>query len=77
MGDMEWSLMESQKEDHKAVVATISNLERLGYLIEGVHCKNGVLNITCRPPRNDGSGGGNPSLEKGLSMDGMSGTFKV
>jgi hypothetical protein len=77
MGDMERAMMENQQEDHKAIIAAISNLEKLGYLIEGIHCRSGVLDITCRPPRNDGSGGGNSSLEKGLSMDGISEAFKV
>jgi hypothetical protein len=51
MGDIEWSLMESQKEDHKVIVDAISTLEKLGYLIEGIRCKSGVLDITCRPPK--------------------------
>jgi hypothetical protein len=77
MGDMEWAVIEGPKEDHEAIIAAISTLEKLGYLIEGIHCRSGVLDITCRPPRNNGSDGGNSYLEKGLSMDGISETFKV
>jgi hypothetical protein len=51
MGDMERAAMEGPQEDHKAVAAAISTLEKLGYLIEGIRCKNGVLDITCRPPK--------------------------
>jgi hypothetical protein len=68
MGDMERAAMEGPKEDHKAVDTAISTLEKLGYLIEGIRCKNGVLDITCRHPRNE---------ENNLSMDGVSETFKV
>jgi hypothetical protein len=72
MGEMEWALMDSYQEDHAAIITAISNLEKLGYLVEGICCKDGILNITCRPHKNDKNGSGKPAI----SMDGVSDTFK-
>jgi hypothetical protein len=50
MGEMEWSLMKSRKQEHESIVATIDILGRAGYMVSGISHKNGALEIICHPP---------------------------
>ncbi|MDR0719389.1 MAG: hypothetical protein LBF78_07105 [Treponema sp.] len=53
MGEMELSLLNGQKEGHQAIVAAITDLDRLGYLVSSIKSKDGTLEITCYPPRKE------------------------
>jgi hypothetical protein len=49
MGEMGWYL-DSRKKEHDAIIAVVSELGRIGYLISGIGFKNGALEIVCYPP---------------------------
>jgi hypothetical protein len=53
MGEMEWCLLDSKKEEHKKISAAIHDFERLGYLVSGIRCKNGALKVICYPPEKE------------------------
>jgi hypothetical protein len=85
MGEMEWSLLSSYKEEHAAITAAMSDFERIGYLVSGISYKNGALEVTCQPPveKEDEDRKLREALEadygtedSGLSMDGVSESFK-
>lgn len=71
MGKMECVVLDYNKEGHGAIVTAVSDLEKLGYLIEGIHFRNGTLEITCFPPQK-----GKGSNATTLSTDGISESFK-
>jgi hypothetical protein len=50
MGEMERSLWNASKERHDALVATLIDLDRSGYLVNGIGYINGALEIRCYPP---------------------------
>jgi len=50
MGEMEWSLFASKKEEHRAIAAALSEFDRIGYLVSGISYKNGALEVICYPP---------------------------
>jgi hypothetical protein len=54
MSNIERSLLDSRKKEHNAIVSAISDLDRLGYLVNGVCFKDGVLEVVCRPPDKEG-----------------------
>jgi hypothetical protein len=88
MGKMEWSLLDLRKREHEEIVTTIRDLERIGYIVSGISHKNGYLEIICYPPNNEDdtekkfreaveAGYGVDASSPGLSMDGVSETFKA
>jgi hypothetical protein len=52
MEEMEKAVLDGKKEGHKAVVAIVAELNRLGYLIgrAEVNPNSGGIEITCYPP---------------------------
>jgi hypothetical protein len=85
MGEMEWSLLDSRKQEHEAIVTAIADLNRMGYLVSGVSFKDGALEVICYPPDKEGDkklqealegGYGTDESSPGLSVDGVSETFK-
>jgi hypothetical protein len=68
--EMEWHLLNGIKDDHVSIVAAITDLEKIGYLISSINSKGGALEITCYPPRKEEGGGSE------TSKDGISDTFK-
>jgi hypothetical protein len=53
MGEMELALLEGRKEGHQAIVAAITALEGLGYLVSGIQSKDCTLEIRCYPPHKE------------------------
>jgi hypothetical protein len=62
MGEMEWCVLDGAKEGHESITAAIRDFERLGYLVQSVSYKNGILEAALRPP----------SKERGLAQRGFS-----
>jgi hypothetical protein len=52
-GGIEWAVHETEKKNYKASVAAAADLDRLGYLIQGIKVDGGTLEITCCPPREE------------------------
>jgi hypothetical protein len=77
--------LDSRKKEHEVIVNVVSDFNQMGYLISSVCFKNGALEIVCYPPeREEGSEeelqktleAGCGTDDAGLSMDGVSGSFK-
>jgi hypothetical protein len=85
MSEMEQGIFDSRNKEHEAIVKVVSDFARMGYLISGVCFKNGALEVLCYPPEREK--GSEKELQEaleadhgkddtGLSMDGVSETFK-
>ena len=51
MSNMEQGVLDVGMEVHKAIVAAVADLDRLGYQVQRIKGDSGKLEITCRPPR--------------------------
>jgi hypothetical protein len=85
MSEMERSILDSRKKEHEAIVKVVSNLNQMGFLINGVWFKNGALEVICYPPEREKGAkkklqeaieAGYGTDDNALSMDGVSETFK-
>jgi hypothetical protein len=85
MGQMEWDMLKSRKQEHEEMVAAIHDLERMGYMVSGISHKNGALEVICHPPEDADRKKLQEALKQGygldessghaLSLDGISETF--
>ena len=56
MINMEQGVLDVGMEVHKAIVAAVADLDRLGYQILGIKGDSEKLEITCGPPRKEEGG---------------------
>ena len=87
MGEMEKYILDSRKKGHEAIIASVAKLGEIGYLVSSACFRNnGALEIVCYPPdKADNEKKLQEALEAGyidesslgLSMDGVSETFKL
>jgi hypothetical protein len=77
MEGMEWAMLNNHKENHETIMAVISAISGLGYLVENIGVRpDGCLHIECYPPQNEEGSNGEPKPNGGLSVDGISDEFK-